>query len=632
MKRFPHFLPKNKASQIPSNCLWFDTETKSKTDKLGREEQHLWFGYACYQRRIKGTEWEAEQWLRFTEIGPFWEWVIARCRAKTRLYLFCHNGAFDLPVMDAFEQLPKHGFRLTSAVADAPPLILTWKRGGTGCPEYKRLREEIGPSVKPKPLETIKFVDTLNIWRLPLDSIGQSVGVRKLSMPQDNSPQDEWEDYGKRDVEVIQSVTKAWFKFIRENDLGGFSPTLASQSFNAYRHRFMPHPIFIDANPNAIELSRGSYVGGRVECFKIGRYTGEFYYIDVNSMYPSVMVSNKFPCRLVSVYKRPRPDEIEHWLKDHAMIVDCDIETDAPAYPVILNNKLMFPIGRFRVSLAKPEFEYAYRHGHVKNMHQIALYESAPLFKDFITEIYNMRLAAKEAGDEINSWLYKILMNSLYGKFGQRGRVYETVESCDPNEIWSRPSINMDTGVRTNMRAFGGIVQHQMNDGESRESHPAIASHVTSAARMLLWNAIAKAGRDHVYYCDTDSMVVDAEGYARMHDDIDDSKLGKWKLERQLSDLVIHGCKDYEFDDIIRTKGVRASALWIAPNRVEQVQFLGLAALLKEGQLRAPVVRQMTKTLKRVYDKARVYPSGDTSPWILPDDGLHVGIDIPDPA
>lgn len=620
MERFAHYLSRNHASQIPSNCIWFDTETKSTLDDQKRSVQHLWFGYACYQRRASELVWEPEQWLRFDSIHPFWEWVVSRCRAKTRLYLFCHNGAFDLPVMDAFAQLPKHGFRLTSAVADAPPLILTWKRGGKGCPEYKALREQLGASVKPKPTETIKFVDTLNIWRLPLNSIGASIGLKKLAMPKLTDPQAQWEAYGKRDVEVLQSVTKAWFTFIRDNDLGGFSPTLASQAFNAYRHRFMKHPIFVDANTKAVDLARESYVGGRVECFRLGRYHGQFYYIDVNSMYPSVMVNQDFPCRLVSVYQRPRNDEIKHWLKDKCMVVDCEIDTPDPAYPVIMNNKLMFPIGQFRVNLATPEFKYAFDNGHITKMHQLALYEKASLFKDFITEIYTLRLAAKERGDDINAWLYKILMNSLYGKFGQRGRVYETCDTCDPKEIWSHPVVNMDTGVRTNMRAFGGIVQHQLMDGESRESHPAIASHVTSAARMILWRAIAKAGREHVYYCDTDSLVVDSVGFDNMSKLIDDSKLGYWALERTLSEIVIHGCKDYEFDDIVRTKGVRSSALWIAPNRVLQDQFLGLAALLKEGQLKAPIVRSQIKTLKRVYDKARVYPSGDTTPWCLPND------------
>jgi len=618
MNRFPHFLPHNKASQIPSNCIWFDTETKPTIDPDGKEHHHLWFGYACYQRRESETTWEAEQWLRFESIAPFWEWVISRARAKTRLYLFSHNGGFDLPVMDAFKVLPEKGFRLSSAVADAPPLILTWQKGGATDPEFMLRQWFSTEKLQPDPLYTIRFIDTLNIWRLPLDSVGKSIGLAKLPMPPFDAPSDVWDTYGKRDVEVIQEVCKRWFTFIRDNDLGGFAPTLASQAFNSYRHRFMNHAIFIDSNERAIELSRDSYLGGRTEAFKIGHYHGEFYYIDVNSMYPSVMVKEQFPNRLISVYGRPTKDELDYWLENRCVIADCDIETDEPAYPIVHDGKLMFPTGHFRVQLATPEFRYAWEHGHIARTHRVAVYECAPIFESFIAEIYKLRLAATASGDTVNAWLYKILMNSLYGKFAQRGRVYETVGETPTDEIWSESVIDMDTGERWRERSFGGILQRQLKNGESRESFPAIASHVTSHARLVLWHAMKQAGRENVFYCDTDSMVVNRDGFTRMSDDIDRSELGKWSLERTLSSVQIYGAKDYVFDDLVATKGVRSNALWLEPNKIEQDRFMGLRSLMEAGDLSAPVVFRQQKTLKRYYDKGQVLASGDVIPWSFP--------------
>jgi len=262
VSRIPHRLKRNHSCEMPSNCIWFDTETKPKKDRQGREHHKLWFGYACYQRREKGRTWAKGEWLRFEKRAPFWDWLVSKSREKTRLTFFAHNGAFDLPVMAAFTELPKRGFELISAVADAPPLILLWRNG-------KR---------------SIRFIDTLNIWRMSLAAIGESIGYAKLPMPDKSASTELWNAYGRQDVEVIRQACLQWFDFILDNDLGGFAPTLASQSFNAYRHRFMPVPIFIDTKEKALDLSRSAYVGGRTECFKIGQYTGDFYYIDVNSM------------------------------------------------------------------------------------------------------------------------------------------------------------------------------------------------------------------------------------------------------------------------------------------------------------------------------------------------------------
>lgn len=579
---------------MPSNCIWVDTETKYKLDGEGRQHHYLWFGWACYQRREKGKEWSKPEWLRFETIAEFWEWLNSKCRKKTRLYLFAHNGAFDLPVLHAFTEVPKLGFKLKSAVADAPPLILTW-RGD------KR---------------TIKFIDTLNIWRQPLEQIGKMIGHKKLRMPDPDAPQADWNAYGKQDVEVIRQAVLAWLDFLVENDLGYFSPTLASQAFNTYRHRFMKTPIFIDAKDNALEISRAAYVGGRTECFKLGHHRGEFYYIDVNSMYPAVMRANLYPSRLVSVYGRPDTSELTKWAAMFTMVGEVDIKTTLPIYPVIMAGKLVFPIGEFTATLAHPELLCAIERGHAQKVHRVACYEKAELFTEFIDEIYAMRLKAKADGNAVQSWMFKILMNSLYGKFGQRGRRFETIDECDPNEIDAWLEVDADTGDVRNLRKFGGIVQEWISEDESRHSFPAIAATVTSYARQLLWDAIETAGRENLYYCDTDSMVVNRAGFDRIQHLMDDSRLGYWKLEETFSELTIYGPKDYVFGSTARTKGVRANALWLSPNRIEQDRFVGLKGLLREKNLTGPIVHKIEKQLSREYTKANVYADGSVSPVI----------------
>ncbi len=597
--RHVHWLPGNKGTQSPNNVIWFDTETTQTKGDDGLDYHALWFGYACYQRRSKGLEWEGEQWYRFDGIDAFWDWVIAKTRSKTRLYLLCHNGSFDLPVLSAFTQLPARGYKLTNVAGDAPPLILTWRSGN----------------------RVIKFLDTLNWWRMPLQTIGTNIGLPKLPMPSPDAPDEEWERYGRRDVEIIKDVFQAWLAFIRTNDLGGFAPTLASQAMNAYRHRFMSHQILIDNNTQATELSRSSYLGARTECFQIGQFTGEYFYLDVNSMYPSVMLDGEFPRAIRGRYWRPSDNQVDEWLNECCVTALCRIKTEDPVYPVIHGGKLIFPVGEFMTHLATPELRHAVNHGHVTMVERIAVYDKAQLFHDYIKTIYGMRLDAQRQGDDVNAWLYKTMLNSLYGKFGQRGRFYTTIGECNPNLVEVDTEIIYETEEIRHIRRFGGLEQQLQIDGESRNSFPAIASHVTSYARLKLYNAIQTAGRENCYYCDTDSLIVNLRGFQRMEVFLDQRQLGKWKLENRISKMTIHGPKDYVLDTVTRTKGVRSNALWLAPNKIEQDQFMGLQGLLRLGSLNAPVSFKINKTLKRSYTKGIVNESGLVTPIRLTLDG-----------
>lgn len=594
-----HYLPGNKANEQPNNIIWFDTETKFRLGADRKQYHYLWFGWACYQHRDCGNKWNAPRWLRFDTIDVFWNWVLDHTRAKTRLYLMSHNGAFDLPVMHSFTELPARGFRLTSAVADAPPMILTWKNG-------KR---------------TIRYIDTLNIWRMPLKAVGESIGIPKLAMPAPSASEEVWDAYGKQDVEVIRQVTLKWLAFLRANDLGGFSPTLASQAFKAYRHRFMPCKILIDAKPEAAAIARESYLGGRCECFRIGTYSGDFYYLDVNSMYPSVMRTGQFPVKLLGVYGRPTFKELRKWLTHRAVICDCVIDTDVPAYPIVQGGKLIFPVGRFRAVLAGPELEHALAHGHIESMTRASVYERAAIFAGFVDFMYGQRIQAWQDGNAVDAWLFKIMANSLYGKFGQRGRRFEQCDTAPANDIDVWSDIDLDSGEITHYRKFGGIVQEWIDEGEGRESLPAIASYVTAYARQILWQAIVKAGRENCLYCDTDSLVVTRDGYDRLHEDIDSTRLGAWKLERKLATVTLRGAKDYEFDGDKKVKGVRHNAKWLSDSLISQDYFVGFKGLLRTGSLDAPIVFTIQKNLSRLYTKGVVTASGDVLPWRLTGNG-----------
>jgi hypothetical protein len=309
--------------------------------------------------------------------------------------------------------------------------------------------------------------------------------------------------------------------------------------------------------------------------------------------------------------------ELGRWLESRAVVARVTLRTDEPRYAFLYRDKLVFTVGDFTNSLTTPDLLYALEHGHLTRVYEAAVYDASPLFARFVTEVYKLRLEAKAAGNDVQHYLLKILLNSLYGKFAQRGTVWEHAGIAPDLDVRVWAEVDVDGGVVRHFRQFGGLVQEKLTDPESLDSHPAIASHVTAYARALLWDLIVQAGRPNVFYCDTDSLYVNAEGFRRLRARIDPAALGALKHEATYPWLVIHGAKDYEAPAHRVCKGVRASATWLDRNTVQQEKWSSLKGLLRSGDLSAPTTELIEKRLSRVYDKGTVTRSGRVLPLRL---------------
>ncbi len=602
--RKPHFLTQNAKQESPSICIYVDTETLPVTIKEGVTDQRLLFGWACYRRRKDG-QWMAADWIRFEKRKTFWDWVDSRLKDRQKIYIYAHNLNFDAAVLGMLAELTSREFTLEDCMIDDPPTMFKWVR-----------RDPDG-----KTMGTLQLVDTYNYFPFSLAKVGENMGMPKLKMPDFTKASKEDADiYCRRDVDVIRVAMESLQEFTQYHDMGNFALTQAGQSFNAFRHKHMgDHQIYIDSNPEALEVARGSYYGGRVEAFRIGKLDGEIFKLDVNSMYPYVMQKEKYPVRLIRHFDKPSMATFKEMIGQYTVCARVDIETDKPYLPMIRDQRLIFAVGKFTSQYATPELKLASDRGLIKRVYEMAVYEQATLFESYINYFYSMRQKATLEGKTEESYLLKIAMNSLYGKFGQNGRKWKTIQDMpdDDYEVKTWQEVDAQTGDVTDYRQIGGLIQKLDKEAESLNSFPAIAAQITSFARMYLLSLIEIAGWENVFYIDTDCLFVNAVGYGRLKHLVDPSKLGMLKLEGQSKTVVINGLKDYNFDGHAKLKGIRADAVKLAENTYEQDRWERWQGKVRNGRMDQMIISKVVKHVSGKYTKGEVLEDGKVIPFIL---------------
>jgi len=598
--RLGHYLKGTTSQATPTDAIWLDTETEPTIDESGSERHRLVMGSAAYRRTYAKGKWTEAVYNDFTTIDGCWDWVESKLHGKCKLYVFAHNWAFDYLVLDGFRQMLARGWTLESAVIESPPIYLKYRRNK----------------------QTIMIVDTLNIWRMSLKQLGASIGLPKLEMPAKSATSEDWHTYNRRDTDIIMSACMGWWDFIKENQLGGFAPTLAGQAFRTFRHRFMVDQILIDSDEDALSLARDAMHGGRTEAWQIGSIDTAVYRLDINSMYPDIMAKQLMPTKLAGVYKRVSTKELASLLEHYCLIADVIVETDKPAYGLINDNRLVFPVGRFSTVLSTPELIYALDHNHIKSCHQCVVYHRSYIFTDYVDYFYTLRKEYIAAGNHTQANQCKLMLNSLYGKFGQNGRRYDIQEQVDSDEVKTWTEYDAETKEIASYRQFGGIIQRFVNEGESRDSHPAIAGHVTAHARMRLWADIERIGYNDIYYMDTDSIWTNERGFETMINHVDPNTLGAYKLEGIEGNVIIHGAKDYQYGATKKIKGIRQNAVQIDVNTYEQVKFRTLKGALRCQDLTAPIVSTITKRLSRRYTKGQLQDDGRVLPLRFSSSGV----------
>lgn len=332
------------------------------------------------------------------------------------------------------------------------------------------------------------------------------------------------------------------------------TPALTAQRL--HRRHFLDKTcqIFKSFTDDEMLFQFRSYFGGRTECFVKGvrhHVTG----IDINSSYPNVMRNRDFPdMETFAIAEKTDLKTLFYFMDDREGLAKVKITTNddrITLLPVIDDDKLIFPKGTFISTYTFPELRKALELGYtIDEVYQIgyAKRTKKPFFKGYVDELYKMK------ENPIYKRSAKLLLNSLYGKFGQKANENTGWVTLDQDEI---EQVGKGEDIGFQVEYFSKVDQwlkfvpeSDIEDrGFARLSVPLIAAYVTGYARIYLFDAMESIGFEYVYYCDTDSIYGDTQAIRdaieRGDIEVDDTKLGAWCVEHDDVTMEIRGLKYY---------------------------------------------------------------------------------------
>ena len=364
-------IPPITSQRLPARLLVFDTEAYRGEVIEGVEVQTLRLGVAHYFELGKSQEVTKEEWFNFTSASDLTSYVDFHTRKDRTLYVYAHNLKYDLQLSGLLTGLIELGYQSTVFVIEDPPTFVKMRRGRM----------------------SIILVDTFNYWQFALKEMGQQLGVAKLTMPGEAASEADWFTYCKRDVEVLSQYLLTFIHFLVENDLCPMGLTLASQAFRTYRYKFMSSEIILHNRPEVLTLERAGYYGGRTDAFFIGSAPPQPYYkLDVNSMYPFVMSTETYPVELVGYSEDLPVKRLEELTHDYYCLANVTLEAVTPVYPFVRRDKLVFPCGAFQTTLHHTELLRALGAGEVRAVNQIAIYNRADIFRQYVEFFYTLKV------------------------------------------------------------------------------------------------------------------------------------------------------------------------------------------------------------------------------------------------
>ena len=380
-------------------------------------------------------------------------------------------------------------------------------------------------SVKHSNNAVTEFRCSYKLFPKSIKDIGEMVGIQKLNETHDYNEIKHYNSIEELTEEEVKYITNdvrimvELIRYLQSKDIKGL--TMSSSAYKNWqkdKYCLCKNEMKKNENEEVVEIVRKSYRGGitKVNPKYAGIEFNDVISFDVNSLYPSVMYDNPMPIGDGKIYpslEEGRRDR-RHLFIVVALIMYGKVRTGQHAfignqsgfsyarkysYDEVIENKVLY-LWEKEWELFKQVYDSEY-----KILKVVGFKKANNVFKDYIDRWYAVK---KNAKNETERSLAKLMLNSLYGKFGMN-----------------------DSRVTKIPVAIGDTIIYKTIENNTTYYYKEVASYITSMARVKLASFMNKCG-DNFLYCDTDSVYYIGHEIPDVFKDVvDPKKLGYWKYE-----------------------------------------------------------------------------------------------------
>jgi hypothetical protein len=436
---------------------WYPSHDRQRTVSCGGEP---------LQVRLVGVH-DGRKYRAYRSIKDFVEGELTR-KNSGKLFFAHAGGLFDIQFV--FEYILNHcrdKYQIKCAMSGSAAIHVELTRDGM----------------------TWHLCDSFWLIRQPLRKIANWIGSEKGGSEGNTdifwAPIAELIEYNERDCLILHQA----ISFLQETllSLGGqLQRTIASCAMLLFRASYLKAPI--RTCPNVNEFVRRSYIASRVEIFQLEAQNVNCF--DINSSFPHSMT---FPCP-------GSPKRVRKTLPndDDPYFAECDVHVpDCHLPPLPLRHersgRIYFPTGRWRSVFSRIDLEFLQEcGGRIEKVHRVQPFNTIDDLSQYALDIYGRR---QNTTDPAEKEVFKILLNSLYGKFAERP---------DKTGILIGKDVS-DYPVDERRLLAPGIWQVS-ESVQVPHCHVPISAQITALSRRSLTRLLLQAGDP--YYCDTDSIFV----------------------------------------------------------------------------------------------------------------------------
>jgi hypothetical protein len=337
-----------------------------------------------------------------------------------------------------------------------------------------------------------------------------------------------------------------------------FNPTTPSVAFSIFKSGYLTKETIQCIDGGIDKFIRKSYTGGSTDMIIPLPEKDELVYVyDVNSLYPSQMAKHHFPTgKAIHFYNLEEVPGGSIWFAK--VIVTSLKDLEIPYLQIHHEGRTISPLGTFEMTISSVEYYNALNN----NDYSFRIIEgyyfekTNYLFKTYVEELYKLRLTYEKSHPM--NYVAKLLMNSLYGRFGMKleGSQIMFLDDKKFSKLKEKVKISKVEPIVEDIN----LVELETEELLGLEVNIGIASYITSLSRVALfkYKKYCKENNIKVFYFDIDSIFTNKP----LPNEFISDKLGDLKLEYIFKESIFLAPKMYggittENKEVMKLKGFK---------------------------------------------------------------------------